>query len=115
VIQRPANYTPAYTADPVMIAAGKKIFENTSLSSNGMSCATCHTAGEGYQNTFAQPFPHFVQMAKSVYGLDQVHLDEAVQMCMANPMATEPFAWDDKDLQNLAAYVQSEQIKFANK
>jgi cytochrome c len=114
LIQRPAGYVPTYKADPVMVAAGKKLFEDKSLSTNGMSCATCHADGASYQKTFAQPFPHFVQMAKAGYGLDQIQLDEAIQMCMIGPMASKPFDWSSPELQDLAAFVLSEQSKFAS-
>mgnify|MGYP001359759523 FL=1 len=98
-----------------MIAAGEAVFKNTKLSTNGMSCATCHTGGASYKQTFAKPFPHYVEMAKNVYGLPSVHLDEAIQMCMEGPMAAKAFDWKSADLQNLASFVQSEQAKFAKR
>jgi len=111
-IRRPAGYLPSYRLDPKMQSAGEIVFKNTKLSSNGMSCATCHTSGASYQQTFAKPYAHYVEMASSVYGLSQVHLDEAIQMCMEGPMATKPFDWKSADFQNLASFVLSEQAKF---
>jgi cytochrome c len=56
-----------------------------------------------------------MQMASMNYGVGDIHADEAVQVCMVGPMATKPLAWDSADLQNLSAYVLSEQAKFAKK
>lgn len=114
-IQRPAGYKPSYKLEKSMVSAGEVLFKNTKLSSNGMACATCHTAGGSYQKTFAKPYPHFVQMAKDGYGLSKVHLDEAIQMCMLGPMAAKPFDWKSVDLQNLSAFILSEQEKFSKR
>ncbi len=111
-IKRPSGYSPSYKLDPKMQSAGELVFKNSKLSSNGMSCATCHTSGAGFRQTFAKPYPHYVEMAKSVYGLPKVHLDEAIQMCMEGPMATKPFDWKSADLQNLASFILSEQANF---
>jgi hypothetical protein len=66
-----------------------------------------------YNDTFEQPFPHFVQMAKDRAGLDQVNAAEMVQLCMVVPMAAEPLAWDSPELAALVAYVEDERERFA--
>ena len=62
--------------------------------------------------TFADPYPHYVKMAKDRAGLDQVSAAEMVQLCMTIPMQAEPLAWDGVDLAALAAYVESLQGGF---
>lgn len=115
LIQRPAGYKPNYPITPATVAAGELVFKNTKLSSNGMACATCHTGGGSYQKSFAMPFPHKVEMAAGTYGLNSIHLDEAIQMCMAGPMAAKPFDWKSPDLANLVAFMTEEQKKFAKR
>lgn len=116
LIKRPAGYQPNYSAsNAAQVAAGETLFRSTKLSSNGLSCATCHTGGASFTPGFAKPYPHVMQMASMNYGVADIHADEAVQVCMVGPMATKPLAWDSADLQNLSAYVLSEQAKFAKK
>ncbi|MFP3976642.1 cytochrome c peroxidase [Marinobacter sp. KMM 10035] len=99
------GYQP-YQGDPdELMALGKKLFNDTSLSSNGLACATCHNDGAGYKATFAEAYPHSVAMAREIFGLDSVHLDEMVQVCMVQPMATDPLAWSSKELAALTAYM----------
>ena len=114
-IQRPTGYKPNYPITPATVAAGELVFKNAKLSSNSMACATCHTGGESYQKSFAMPFPHKVEMAAGTYGLNSIHLDEAIQMCMVGPMATKPFDWKSPDLANLVAFMTEEQKKFAKR
>ncbi|HEY7805054.1 MAG TPA: cytochrome c peroxidase [Orrella sp.] len=115
-MQRPAGYKPDYSAqNSAQVAAGATLFKSSKLSSNNLSCATCHTAGAGFTAGFAQPFPHVMQMATANYGVGDIYADEAVQVCMMGPMAANPLPWDSADLQNLSAFVLSEQAKFAGK
>ena len=114
-IQRPAGYKANYLITPAAIAAGEAVFKNTKLSTNGMACATCHADGGSYQKSFAMPFPHKVEMAAGSYGLNSIYLDEAIQMCMAGPMAAKPFDWKSQDLANLVAFMTEEQKKFAKR
>lgn len=77
-----------------------------------MSCASCHEGGKSYQSSFAQAFPHKMAMASQTYGVKQVHLDEAIQVCMVGPMAAKPLAWKSAELQNLVAFMAEEHRKF---
>lgn len=111
-VRRPAGYEP-YDGDAESLAKkGEALFSDTSLSSNGLSCATCHTNGAGYADTFSNEYPHFVAMGKSDFGMDKVHLDEMVQICMVAPMAAEPLEWDSEELAALTEYMRIEQEKF---
>ncbi|WP_372958786.1 cytochrome c peroxidase, partial [Marinobacter sp.] len=94
---------------------GKTLFNDTSLSSNGLSCATCHTDGAGYNDTFENEYPHYVAMGQNDFGMEEVHLDEMVQICMVAPMAAEPLAWDSDELAALTEYMRGEQEKFRNR
>ena len=101
LISRPAGYVPR-AGDPT---AGKVLFSDTKLSSNGMSCATCHAKYGAFNPTFAQPYPHTVAMSKNQFHHDPVYLDEMIQGCMIGPMATKPLPWNSQELADLTAYM----------
>jgi hypothetical protein len=114
-VRRPAGYTP-YQGDVAELGAmGEELFNDTSLSSNGLSCAMCHTNGAVYKDTFNNEYPHVVAMGKQDFGMDMVHLDEMVQICMVAPMAAEPLEWGSKELAALTEYTRQEQQMFINK
>jgi cytochrome c len=113
-VTRPANYKPYRASKAGLVAAGEKLFTDTSLSSNGMSCATCHNHYGAYQSTYAEPYPHYVRMAKDQFKVKAVHADEMVQLCMLTPMAAKPLPWDSKELAALTAYVVDQQPGFAH-
>ncbi|EPC01150.1 hypothetical protein L861_11285 [Litchfieldella anticariensis FP35 = DSM 16096] len=110
-VKRPDGYSPRYSESEgnaeALIAQGKDLFQDTSLSTNGMSCSSCHGAdgNQGYQATFGQAYPHQVAMGQNMYGMEQVHADEMVQICMLTPMAADTLAWDSDELAALSAYV----------
>lgn len=107
-ITRPAGYKPM-AGDP---ALGEKLFNDTKLSTNGMSCASCHADHGAFQASFAKPYPHTVAMAKNQLGRKTVHLDEMIQGCMVMPMAAKPLPWDSKELAGLTAYLLTVQKTF---
>jgi len=107
-ITRPAGYKPM-AGDP---ALGEKLFNDTKLSTNGMSCASCHANHGAFQASFAKPYPHTVAMAKDQLGRKTVHLDEMVQGCMVMPMSAKPLPWDSKELAALTAYTATLQKSF---
>ncbi|TLF51771.1 hypothetical protein FEI13_07460 [Halomonas urmiana] len=119
-VARPEGYSPAYseTGDnpQEMLARGEALYYDTSLSSNGLACASCHGSdGQdmGYNPTFEQPFPHRVAMAANQFGMSEVHADEMVQICMVAPMAAQPLEWGGEALTSLAAYMVEVQKRFA--
>lgn len=105
---RPAGYKPL-AGDPVL---GEKLFNDSKLSSNGMSCASCHANHGSYSNSFAKPYPHMVVMARDQLGRKKVYLDEMIQACMVMPMAAKPLPWDSPELAALVAYVEQQQKTF---
>lgn len=107
-ITRPAGYKSM----PGDAALGEKLFSDTKLSTNGMSCASCHADNGAFQGSFAKPYPHTVAMAKDQLGRKTVHLDEMIQGCMVMPMAAKPLPWDSKELAGLTAYLLTVQKTF---
>lgn len=97
-----------------LVAMGKELFNDKSLSGLGTtSCATCHTGGYGMMNAgFAEPYPHYVKMAKERAGLDEVTAAEMVQLCMVIPMQNDPLDWNSVELAALSEYVTSMQKGF---
>jgi len=96
-----------------LVARGRTLYEDPSLSTNGMACQTCHEGFAAFLPTFEDPFPHHVAMAEARAGLDQVNAAEMVQLCMVVPMAAEPLPWESEELAALAAYVEVLQVEFA--
>jgi cytochrome c peroxidase len=95
-----------------IIELGKKLWNDNKLSSNGMACNTCHNNGASFKASFAEPYPHKINM---IGATKEVHLDEMVQFCLLKPMATKPFAWDSKELAALTAYTAEMQKEFIKK
>ena len=90
------------------------MFNSKKLSTNGMSCATCHAGLKSYSATFKSDFPHKVNMASNNYGVPSIHLDEVVQMCMNGPMEAKIFKWGSDDLANLTVFMKEEHKRFQN-
>lgn len=116
-VKRPEGYTPGYSESgenaAELLAQGEALFNDTSLSGNGLSCASCHEGDQGYQATFEQPYPHPVAMGANRFGMETVHADEMVQMCMVVPMAAEALGWDSEELAALSAYVVEVQRRYS--
>ena len=112
LVTRPAGTQLAGGHQADLVAFGKQLFSDTKLSSNGMSCASCHTGNAAFAQTFAQPYPHFVQMAGDRSGLKKVALDEMVQLCMVVPMAAKPLPWGSRELAALTSYTAEVQKTF---
>lgn len=114
-VTRPAGTTP-YTAQAGddLVALGKKLWSDPSLSKNGkVSCNTCHIGNAAFKKTFEAAYPHKVAMAKAKGGLESISSEQMVQFCMVVPMKTKPLAWDSKELAALSAYTEAVQIKYA--
>ena len=97
-----------------LVAMGEGLWNDKSLSGSGTTaCSTCHANKYGLMKaTFAEPYPHFVQMPKDRAGLDQVNAAEMVQICMVIPMQADPLPWDGVELGALTAYVETIQEGF---
>ncbi|MBI4984494.1 MAG: hypothetical protein HZC24_03895 [Rhodocyclales bacterium] len=111
-ITRPPGYRP-YAGDARELAVlGDKLWNDTRLSTNGMSCNTCHANHGAFQASFAKPYPHRVAMARDKAGVKRVHLDEMIQACMLMPMAAQPLPWASKELAALTAHTRALQKSF---
>jgi len=111
-IRRPTGYRPYQGDKTALVTAGERLFNDGELSTNTMSCDTCHQGGSTFQPSFAKPYPHWVAMAAERAGLKQIHLDEMVQLCLVAPMASKPLPWDSMELAALVAYVGEVQKGF---
>jgi hypothetical protein len=110
-VTRPSG-TALPSGDHAALAAeGQTLFQDTSLSTNGMSCASCHEGGMAYMDTFQQAYPHRVEMAANQAGMDEIALDEMIQLCMVVPMEAEPLGWESRQLAALQAYMQDVQAE----
>jgi len=89
-----------------LLRRGESLFADRRLSTNSMSCTTCHAEFQAFNDTFKKPYPHFVQMVKDMAGLDRVNAESMVQFCMIVPMEAKPLPWASIDLAALAAYVE---------
>jgi len=103
-ITRPQGYQPDAGDHQELAKVGKKLWNDTKLSTNGFSCNTCHQDHGAFQKSFVQPYPHRVAMAKDKAGMKTVHLDEMIQACMVMPMAAKPLPWHSRELAALTAY-----------
>ena len=113
LVQRPDGVA-AFEGDPVeLAAAGQELWNDATLGTAGLSCASCHVGGAQFKDSFKQPYPHQVAMAKSMADLESINAEQMVQFCMIVPMKGEPLAWDSRELAALAAYVEVEQRNFA--
>lgn len=112
LVTRPAGTRLFAGKQAELVSEGERLWNDTKLSTNGLSCQTCHRANASFKGTFAKPYPHAVAMVKERAGLTQIRMDEMVQMCMVVPMAAKPLPWDSKELAELTAYVGEIQKKF---
>lgn len=105
---RPSNYKPTIGDEKL----GKRLWKDAKLSTNGLSCNTCHAKHGAFQASFGLPYPHTVKMAKDQLGRNEVHLDEMIQACMIMPMEAKSLPWNSKELAALVAYTQRVQKTF---
>jgi cytochrome c len=112
LITRPKG-TKLYTGNPAELRKeGERLWNDTKLSTNGMSCNTCHQNNGAFNASFAQPYPHKVAMVQEKAGLKTIRMDEMVQICMVVPMAAKPLPWDSRELAALTAYTAQVQKDF---
>lgn len=115
LVTRPAG-TSLFKGDPAaLVKDGEGLFKDQKLSTNGLSCNSCHEDNKSFMPGFAEPYPHAVAMAVEMSRMKSVHLDEMIQFCMVAPMEAKPLAWDSRELAALAAYVGELQKKFQGK
>lgn len=113
-VTRPEGTKPYQGDRAALLNEGKALWNSKEISrNNSMSCSSCHQDGTAMlQPDFAKPYPHFVQMAKDVAGMESITLEGMVQLCMIKPMQSKPFAWDSRQLAALTAYTSVLQKEF---
>lgn len=104
-VVRPAG-SRAFTGDArALLARGTERHGDTSLSTNGRSCNTCHADEFSYNETFDKPYPHYVRSVKLKTGLDTITAEGMVQFCLVSQLKASPLAWDSETLAALTAFV----------
>jgi len=104
-VVRPAG-SKAFTGDAAaLLARGTERHGDTSLSTNGRSCNTCHADEFSYNETFDKPYLHYVRSVKLKTGLDTVTAEGMVQFCLISQLKTSPLAWDSETLAALTTFV----------
>ncbi len=83
-----------------VVARGARLWNDTSLGTAGVSCASCHPNGALLNS---KPYPKHVKMTEDIVTLDQM-----INFCMMNPMKAKPLAWNSQKLTALAAYVMKQ-------
>jgi cytochrome c len=104
LITRPTGTKLVMANHAELVKRGERLWQDPSLSTNGLTCQTCHINHGSFLTTFSQPYPHMVAMAKDRASLDTIHIDEMVQLCMVVPMAANPLPWNSQELAALSAY-----------
>lgn len=88
-------------------ALGKKMWNDESLGSSGMSCASCHSDYELLKLGKNRNFPHYVGMVDDVVTLDQM-----INYCMVNPMKGKQFEKNSKELTAMGAYYRAYRMQY---
>ncbi len=86
-----------------LIARGKKLWNDSSLSSNGLNCMSCHMENRLLHfDKNKGVFPHYVKMPNDIVSFDQM-----VNFCLINPMASKQINPNGVDMTAFGAYYQS--------
>ncbi|MFT5450179.1 MAG: hypothetical protein ACI9DC_005384, partial [Gammaproteobacteria bacterium] len=101
---RPCGAGVKPSSDRALIAEGKRLWNDKSLSRNGLACSTCHQGHGNLNASFAQSYPHPVAMPQQMAGVKQVHADEMVQFCLLVPLQSKALGWSSRELAALTAY-----------
>lgn len=90
----------AYSADPLLLAEGKKLFEWKAP--NGRSCVGCHENGKLLENTANKKY-------WSMMGVKFKKIEDVINLCRENPMGlnSKKLADNSPEMKALIAYVLS--------
>jgi len=111
-LTRPAGTHLMKGRHRALVKEGRHLWHDKSLSTNGLSCNSCHHNHAAFRATFAKPYPHYVAMPDQQAGMKKVYLDEMIQFCMVSPMAAKPLPWNSRRLAALTAYTKTVQKSF---
>lgn len=79
------------------VKAGREVFTDGKLGTNGVVCAQCHPNGA---NTHPETYPKFQKQLGKV-----AQMWEMVNWCIRNPLEGESLAADDPRMNNILAYI----------
>ena len=82
------------------VKAGRMVFTDPKLGTNGVVCAQCHPNGA---NTHPETYPKFQKQLGKV-----TQMWEMVNWCIMNPLEGEALAADDPRLTNMVTYITHE-------
>ena len=102
---RPKGYQPVYQMKSDSVTRGRALFNDTKLSTNGRSCASCHQDADSFGPRFKQPYPHAAMNSKARFGVDKLNADEIIQICMQGPMKNAPMEWASREQIDLTNYL----------
>jgi hypothetical protein len=103
-VMRPCGAGVNPRAVGALVKEGERLWKDSSLSSNGSACNTCHQEHAALNPTFAMTYPYKVAMPLKMAGVNQVNADEMVQFCMQVPMQAKALGWSSRELAALTAY-----------
>lgn len=113
--KQPKGSTLASGSHSELVSRGQELWNDKGLGKSGLACADCHTDRYGLMNdTFDEPYPHYVEMPAQRAGVSEVNAAEMVNFCMLVPMADEPLPWTSRELAALSAYVEKLQTGFSS-
>ncbi len=95
-----------------LVAEGKRLWHDKRLSTNDLSCSSCHANNASLNASFAKPYPHRVAMPSQMAGVGKITADEMAQFCLLVPMQSKTLPWDSMELAALAAYTVELQKNF---
>lgn len=104
-ILRPPRFKPQYKESKAAVTRGQSLFRDSRLSTNGRACSSCHTDVESFGPRFVSPYPHAAMNSQARFGVDKMHLDEVIQVCMQGPMRNIPFEWGSPEQMDLTLYL----------
>lgn len=109
-ITRPGNskaYRVSSRKHDEILKQGKALWNDPELSSNGLSCQSCHMQGANFNKSYLDAYPHRVEMVAAQAGISSaITAEQMVQFCMVVPMAAKPLGWGSRELAALTAYVE---------
>ena len=83
-----------------VVKAGRGLFTDAKLGTNGVVCAQCHPNGA---NTHPETYPKFQKQLGKV-----VQMWEMVNWCIRNPLEGKDLAADDRRMTAILAYIAQE-------
>ncbi len=88
-----------------MVDEGNKLFHDSKLGANGISCDMCHPNAS---NTHPETYPKFQTQLKKV-----ALLRDMINWCIENPLEGKKLADDDPQMKALEAYIISQRAGMA--